>query len=85
LKPADKSAEILERGDSPQLFIRRPGRTQCNQRKGNHAPNEARRPLLSNPSALFYGLEKAVMYREAETRPEWSKYLFLEEGTSAVA
>lgn len=58
---------------------------ECNQRKGDRTPDEARMPLLSNPSALFYGLEKTVMYREAESRPEWRKYLFLDQEASAVA
>lgn len=57
----------------------------CNQRKGDRTPDEARMPLLSNPSALYYGLERAAMIQMAETRPEWRKYLFLEDVTSAVA
>ena len=35
-------------------------------------------PLLTNPSALYYGLERAEFRRAAEHRPEWRKYLFLE-------
>jgi 5-methylcytosine-specific restriction endonuclease McrA len=57
----------------------------CNQRKGDRTPEEARMPLLSNPSALRYGLEKAAMYHAAELRPEWRKYLFLEDAKAAKA
>lgn len=57
---------------------------ECNQRKGDRTPDEARMPLLSNPSALYYGLERAAMVQAAEARPEWRKYLYLEEA-SAIA
>jgi len=33
----------------------------CNQRKGNSTPEEARMPLLANPTALTYGIERASM------------------------
>jgi 5-methylcytosine-specific restriction endonuclease McrA len=55
----------------------------CNQRKGDRTPEEARMPLLSNPCALRYGLEKAAIYATAEPRPEWRKYLFLEDAKVA--
>jgi 5-methylcytosine-specific restriction endonuclease McrA len=55
----------------------------CNQRKGDRTPEEARMPLLSNPSALHYGLEKAALYHAAESRPEWRKYLCLDIEESA--
>lgn len=58
---------------------------ECNQRKSDRTPDEARMPLLSNPSALYYGLERAAMAQAAESRPEWRKYLFLAEETSAIA
>ncbi|HZS03855.1 MAG TPA: HNH endonuclease [Blastocatellia bacterium] len=58
---------------------------ECNQRKGDRTPDEARMPLLSNPSALYYGLERAVMIQAADSRPEWRKYLCLEEIASAIA
>ena len=51
----------------------------CNQRKGNRTPEEARMPLLTNPAALTYGIERASMCHAAESRTEWRKYLFLEE------
>ena len=51
----------------------------CNQRKGDRTPDEARMPLLANPAALRYGLERSAMYHAAESRPEWRKYLFIEE------
>jgi 5-methylcytosine-specific restriction endonuclease McrA len=50
----------------------------CNNRKGDRTPEEARMPLLTNPGALFYGLEQASMRQAAQARPEWQKYLFLE-------
>jgi 5-methylcytosine-specific restriction endonuclease McrA len=52
----------------------------CNNRKGNRTPEEARMPLMTNPAALFYGLERAAMRQAARDRPEWRKYLFLESG-----
>lgn len=57
----------------------------CNQRKGDRTPDQARMPLLSNPSALRYGLERAAMYHAAQSRPEWRKYLFLEDAAVGVA
>ena len=57
----------------------------CNQRKGNRTPEEARMPLLANPSALRYGLDKAAIYAAAESRPEWQKYLFLEDANEGIA
>lgn len=51
---------------------------ECNNRKGNRLPEEARMPLLTNPSALYYGLERAELRQAAILRPEWRKYLFLE-------
>ncbi len=52
---------------------------ECNNRKSDRTPDEARMPLLTNPSALYYGLERGEFRRAAETRPEWRKYLFLED------
>jgi 5-methylcytosine-specific restriction endonuclease McrA len=51
----------------------------CNQRKGNRTPDEARMPLLASPSALRYGLDKAMLRHYANERPEWRPYLFLAE------
>jgi 5-methylcytosine-specific restriction endonuclease McrA len=51
----------------------------CNQRKGNRTPEEARMPMLANPAALTYGIERASMRHAAESRGEWRKYLFMEE------
>lgn len=50
----------------------------CNQRKGNRTPDEARMPLLATPSALRYGLDRALLQHEAEERPEWRPYLWLD-------
>jgi len=51
----------------------------CNQRKGMRTPDEARMPLLATPSALRYGLDKAMLRHHAASRPEWRPYLFLAE------
>lgn len=59
----------------------------CNNRKSNRTPEEARMPLLTNPAALFYGLERAELRQASMSRPEWRKYLFLEhaeEETTAM-
>jgi len=50
----------------------------CNNRKGDRTPEEARMPLLTNPAALFYGLERVALQQASQARPEWRKYLFLE-------
>jgi 5-methylcytosine-specific restriction endonuclease McrA len=50
----------------------------CNNRKGDRTPEESRMPLLTNPAALYYGLERAAWRDAARSRPEWRKYLFLE-------
>jgi len=57
----------------------------CNQRKGDRTPDEARMPLLASPSALRYGLDKAMLRHYAATRPEWRPYLFLAEENEGVA
>ncbi|HEX8636122.1 MAG TPA: HNH endonuclease [Pyrinomonadaceae bacterium] len=51
----------------------------CNNRKGNRTPDEARMPLLTTQTALRVRLERVVLCHYAEARPEWRKYLFLEE------
>jgi 5-methylcytosine-specific restriction endonuclease McrA len=51
----------------------------CNQRKGDRTPDEARMPLLASPSALRYGLDKAMLRHYAAQHPEWRPYLFLAE------
>jgi 5-methylcytosine-specific restriction endonuclease McrA len=56
----------------------------CNSRKGDRTPEEARMPLLTNPAALYYGLERAAWREAARSRPEWRKYLFLEEVESPL-
>jgi 5-methylcytosine-specific restriction endonuclease McrA len=57
----------------------------CNTRKGDRTPDEARMPLLANPSALYYGLERAALVQAAESRPEWRKYLFLDDEREETA
>ena len=56
----------------------------CNNRKGDRTPEEARMPLLTNPAALYYGLERAAWRDAARSRPEWRKYLFLEDAERHV-
>lgn len=51
----------------------------CNQRKGARTPDQARMPLLATPSALRYGLDRAMLAHYAETRPDWLPYLCLSE------
>lgn len=51
----------------------------CNQRKGNRTPDEARMPLLATPSALRYGLDRAMLSHYSETRSEWRPYLCLDK------
>jgi len=48
----------------------------CNQRKGARSPEEARMPLIATPSALRYGLDRAMLDHYAESRPEWAPFLF---------
>jgi 5-methylcytosine-specific restriction endonuclease McrA len=57
----------------------------CNQRKGDRTPDEARMPLLANPSALSYGIERLALQHAARSRPEWRKYLFLGDAREGVA
>lgn len=57
---------------------------ECNNRKSDRTPQEARMPLLTNPNALYYGLERAELRQAAVHRPEWRKYLFLEESEEAT-
>jgi 5-methylcytosine-specific restriction endonuclease McrA len=51
----------------------------CNNRKGNRTPDEARMPLLTTQTALRVRLERVVLCHYAEARPDWRKYLFLDE------
>ena len=57
----------------------------CNQRKGNRTPEEARMPLLKNPAALIYGIDRQILCHQAESNPEWRRYLFLDDGKTQVA
>ncbi len=59
--------------------------TTCNNRKADRTPSEARMPLLANPAALYFGLERAALQHQAEARPEWRKYLYLEHANAMVA
>src|SRR2546430_1317192 len=51
---------------------------QCNNRKSNRTPEEARMPLLTSQSALRVKLERVVLCHYAEARAEWRKYLFMD-------
>ncbi|MDW8303582.1 MAG: HNH endonuclease [Acidobacteriota bacterium] len=55
---------------------------KCNQRKGNRTPEQARMPLLTSQKVLSLGLERVLLCNYAESRPEWRKYLFLEDVSS---
>jgi len=57
----------------------------CNQRKGDRTPEEARMPLLKNPAALTYGMDRQILGHESEVRREWRKYLFLEDAQEGAA
>jgi 5-methylcytosine-specific restriction endonuclease McrA len=56
----------------------------CNNRKGDRTPEEARMPLLTNPAALYYGLERVAFRDAARSRPEWCKYLFLADADEVI-
>ena len=49
--------------------------SECNTRKGNRTPQEARMPLLTEQRFLHVGLEHVLLCHYAETRPLWQKYL----------
>jgi 5-methylcytosine-specific restriction endonuclease McrA len=51
---------------------------QCNGRKSNRTPAEARMPLLTSQTALRVKLERVVLCHYAEARTEWRKYLFMD-------
>lgn len=55
----------------------------CNQRKGDRTPEESRMTLLKNPAALTYGIDRNILCHEAENRPDWAKYLFLQDSNEA--
>ena len=50
----------------------------CNNRKSNRTPAEARMALLTSQSALRVKLERVVLCHYAEARAEWRKYLFMD-------
>lgn len=61
---------------------------KCNQRKGNRTPDQARMPLLTSQKLLRLGLDHVLLCHYAESRPEWKKYLFIDESgeeTSLIA
>ena len=51
----------------------------CNLRKADRTPEQARMPLLTPQHALRVGLDRIVLCHYAESRPEWRKYLFMDE------
>ncbi|MGB8508995.1 MAG: HNH endonuclease [Pyrinomonadaceae bacterium] len=57
---------------------------ECNNRKGNRTPEQARMPLLTPQRALGVGLDQVMLCHYAETRPQWRKYLFIEEAFDEV-
>ena len=52
---------------------------ECNTRKGNRTPEEARMPLLTPQHSLSAGLDFVMLAHYAESRPEWRKYLSIDE------
>jgi 5-methylcytosine-specific restriction endonuclease McrA len=56
----------------------------CNSRKGDRTPAEARMPLRTEPSALMYDLDTAVLRHAADLRPEWRKYIDGVDGVEDV-
>jgi hypothetical protein len=36
-------------------------------------------PVLTNPAALVYGIDRRILCHEAEKRAEWRKHLFMPE------
>jgi 5-methylcytosine-specific restriction endonuclease McrA len=57
----------------------------CNTRKSNRTPEEARMPMLTTQTMLRVKLERVVLCNYAEARPEWRKYLFMEEAEAKTA
>ena len=55
----------------------------CNNRKGNRTPKQARMPLLTSQHKLRVGLDRVMLCHYAESRPEWRKYLSMEEKDGA--
>ena len=58
---------------------------ECNQRKGNRTPEQARMPLLTPQKLLRLGLDRVVLCHYAESKPEWKKYLFIEDAENEEA
>lgn len=58
---------------------------KCNQRKGNRTPDQARMPLLTSQKLLRLGLDHVLLCHYAENRPEWRKYLFMDEAQQEEA
>jgi 5-methylcytosine-specific restriction endonuclease McrA len=52
---------------------------KCNQRKGNRTPEQARMPMLTSQKLLNVGLDRILLCHYAEGKPEWKKYLFMED------
>ena len=52
---------------------------KCNQRKGNRTPEQARMPLLTSQKMLQLGLDRVLLCHYAESKPEWKKYLFMDD------
>lgn len=56
----------------------------CNTRKANRTPEQARMPLLTAQHKLRVGLDRVMLCHYAESRPEWRKYLFIDEEVSEL-
>lgn len=57
---------------------------ECNARKGNRTPQEARMPLLTPQKKLGVGLDLVMLCHYAESRREWHKYLFVAFDEQAI-
>ena len=57
---------------------------ECNQRKGNRTPEQARMPLLTSQKLLSVGLDRVLLCHYAESKPQWKKYLFIEDEQEAL-
>ena len=51
--------------------------------KATARPEQARMPLLTSQKLLRLGLDHVLLCHYAESRPEWKKYLFMDESDTA--
>lgn len=57
----------------------------CNQRKGDRTPDEAKMPLRTEIHDITdIGIDKVLLCRYIESRPEWKFYLEMQEGYKEI-